>query len=264
MPGLWQSWPEGAFYGFDDDLRRRSRLDYHGPQFGWWGMTDQFAMAKMDALEVSRAPRAPLFVFFPTISTHTPFTPTPPYQPDWRADADGQPYEAAGSRARVGRRARLDEPRPGLCAGAVSYVVRPRRLSAHARRSRLRDDPDRRSSAAGAGERRGRAVGRAVHVIASRANPAGRPAVLDACARAAFRSGLTPQQPKISKMHELVPILLNAFSGDAVPVDRTGGAGGAGAGKTGGLGGQDGQDRQETRCVRSVRLEPGVPITAHH
>ena len=52
-----------------------------------------------------------------------------------------------------------------------------------------------------------------VHVIANRANPAGRPAVLDALRAHGFRSGLTPQHPKISKMHELVPILLDAFSG---------------------------------------------------
>ena len=31
----------------------------------------------------SQPSRAPRFVFFPTISTHFPFIPTPPYQPDW-------------------------------------------------------------------------------------------------------------------------------------------------------------------------------------
>ena len=75
MPGMWQNWPEGAFYGFDD-IYGGARLDYRGPPFGWWDMTDQFVLARMDALEVSREPRAPLFAFFPTITTHIPFTPT--------------------------------------------------------------------------------------------------------------------------------------------------------------------------------------------
>ena len=30
------------------------------------------------------AERAPLFVVFPTINSHAPFTPVPPYHPDWR------------------------------------------------------------------------------------------------------------------------------------------------------------------------------------
>ena len=92
MPGLWQSWPEGAFYGFDD-IYGGARLDYRGPEFGWWDMTDQFVLARMDALEVNRAPRPPLFLFFPTISTHIPFTPTPPYQPDWARVLTDEPYD---------------------------------------------------------------------------------------------------------------------------------------------------------------------------
>ena len=48
---------------------------------------------------------APLFVFFPTISTHIPFSPTPPYQPDWPRALD---------RASVRRRGR------GPCATSSS------------------------------------------------------------------------------------------------------------------------------------------------
>ena len=92
MPGTWQSWPEGAFYGFDD-IYGGARLDYRGPVFGWWDMTDQFVLARMNALEVSRASRPPLFVFFPTISTHVPFTPIPPYQPDWARVLTDDPYD---------------------------------------------------------------------------------------------------------------------------------------------------------------------------
>ena len=82
MPGVRAAWPEGAFYGFDE-IYDIARLDYQGPSFGWWNINDQFALARMDALEIASRSRQPVFVFFPTISTHMPFTPAPPYQPDW-------------------------------------------------------------------------------------------------------------------------------------------------------------------------------------
>ena len=47
----------------------------------------------MDELEVTRQPRRPLFVFFPTITTHVPFVPTPPYQPDWTRILTISPYD---------------------------------------------------------------------------------------------------------------------------------------------------------------------------
>jgi hypothetical protein len=50
-----------------------------------------------------------------------------------------------------------------------------------------------------------------VHVIATRASIA----VLDALRARDFRNGLARSHPKISKVHELVPILLDAFSGHA-------------------------------------------------
>jgi hypothetical protein len=53
-----------------------------------------------------------------------------------------------------------------------------------------------------------------VHVVASRTT---RLAVLDALRARGFRNGLTPQRPKLSRMHELVPILLDAFSGSDRP-----------------------------------------------
>jgi len=92
MPGLRRVWPEGAFYGFDD-IYGASRLDYHGPEFGWFAVPDQFSLARLDALERAAPSRAPRFVFFPTISTHFPFIPTPPYQPDWGRMFLEKPYD---------------------------------------------------------------------------------------------------------------------------------------------------------------------------
>ena len=95
MPGLHESWPEGAFYGFNE-IYDEDRLDYQGPPFGWWSVPDQFVLARLDAFAARpETPRAPVFVFFPTTNTHTPFSPTPPYQPDWPRVLTEEPYDAA-------------------------------------------------------------------------------------------------------------------------------------------------------------------------
>ncbi len=68
MPGMLVAWPEGAFYGFEH-IYDHDGLDYLGPQFGWWDINDQYALARVDALEIEPARDQPAFVFFTTIST---------------------------------------------------------------------------------------------------------------------------------------------------------------------------------------------------
>jgi hypothetical protein len=94
MPGLQEYWPEGAFYGFDR-IYDTQQLAYTGPSFGWWPIPDQFALAQLDHLELARKDRAPVFAFLPTTSTHTPFSPTPPYQASWARMLTPQPYDEA-------------------------------------------------------------------------------------------------------------------------------------------------------------------------
>ena len=213
MPGLQQSWPEGVFYGFDA-IYDGARLDYRGPPFGWWTIPDQFAAARLDAAEVDvvhRPSRAPVFVFFPTTGTHTPFTPTPPYQPDWPRMLTDRPYEQADV-----DRAWMQEP-DWLHLGP-SYV---RALSAtytwlggFLRRRADRDfvmiligDHQPPAVVSGAGA----PWDVPVHVIASR------PAVLESLRMRGFRSGLAPERPTLARMHALAPILLGAFSGGPGP-----------------------------------------------
>jgi phosphoglycerol transferase MdoB-like AlkP superfamily enzyme len=209
MPGLQQSWPEGVFYGFDVIYDGR-RLDYKGPPFGWWTIPDQFAAARLDAAEVdpsTRPSRAPVFVFFPTTGTHTPFTPTPPYQPNWPRMLTDHPYEEADV---VGSWSQ----QPDWLNLGPSYV---RALSAtyrwlggflHRRADRdfvmiLIGDHQPPAVVSGTGA----PWDVPVHVIASR------PAVLESLLARGFRRGLAPARPTLTRMHELVPILLDAFSG---------------------------------------------------
>jgi hypothetical protein len=212
MPGLRQRWPEGAFYGFDE-IYGAARLDYRGPEFGWFAIPDQFSLARADALERSLGSRAPTFMFFPTISTHFPFIPTPPYQPDWPRMLTPTPY---GGRAIV--EAYDQEPDwtsfgPGYVR-AVTYTYQT--LAGYLRANAGRDRVlivlgDHQPAAAVSGE--GAPWDVPVHVIAPAGSPLDRSEILARLRARGFRSGLTPSRPSFGKMHTLLPVLLDAFSG---------------------------------------------------
>lgn len=81
MPGLKRPWPEGAFYGFDR-LAKDADIGYTGPDFGYWRIPDQAALALLHRQELTPdIARAPRFVVFPTTSTHAPFHPLAPFVP---------------------------------------------------------------------------------------------------------------------------------------------------------------------------------------
>lgn len=206
MPGLKREWPEGAFYGFDEIYGERA-LDYRGPEFGWWRIPDQYALAKLDELELQDTPRAPRFVFFPTISSHMPFRPTPPYQPDWSRLLEVEPYEADA----VAESLAVEPDWTDLSmdyAETIAYTFDY--LSGY-----LRHRPDldlllvllgdHQPPASVSGEQTRWDV--PVHVIASRQE------ALAPLLDAGFVVGLEPQSEAIGPMHELTTLLLRAVSG---------------------------------------------------
>lgn len=91
MPGLKRTWPEGQYYRYDR-IYDASSLNYAGPAFGWWAIPDQFALERLYRDEVAPANRSPLFVVFPTIMSHMPFGPLPPYIDDWERLSDTGVY----------------------------------------------------------------------------------------------------------------------------------------------------------------------------
>jgi len=205
MPGIWYPWPEGAFYGFTD-IYNGARLNYQGPQFGWWSMTDQFVLAALDANERRQAQRPPLFVFFPTISTHTPFVPTPPYQPDWQRMLTPKPYDPAELDAAYSTYPDWLNLAPSYLQ-AVSYSYET--LAGYLRQHSGEDFVmiligDHEPPALVSGPDAPWDV--PVHVIAKRRD------VLDRLVARGFQPGLTPHRPSIGKMHTLTPLLLEAFS----------------------------------------------------
>ena len=204
MPGLQHAWPEGAFYGFDE-IYGADRLAYRGPPFGWWDMTDQFVVARMDALFVAPANRQPVFAFLPTISTHAPFTPTPPYEPDWRRVLTSDPYEqAAVDRAWLDT-ADWTDLGPGY-VHALAYAYQT--IGGYLRLRADRDFVmillgDHQPAAAVSGEHASWEV--PMHVITSR------PDLLDALRARGFRDGLSPSRPTIGTISDAAPLLLQSF-----------------------------------------------------
>lgn len=206
MPGTKQAWPEGAFYGFDE-IYGAAQLDYRGPQFGWFGIPDQYTLAALDRDERQRHPRKPLFVFLPTVSTHAPFRPVPPLQRDWQRMLSPQPYDAAPLERALAQRPNWTHMGEGYVSSVEYFLeVLTSYLNAHAS-----DDSvlivlgDHQPAANVSGE--GAPWDVPVHIISKRAD------ILQALERHGFRSGLTPTRPDVGKMNELAPWLLEAFDG---------------------------------------------------
>jgi Sulfatase len=209
MPGLWQSWPEGAFYGFDE-IYGTARLNYHGPGFGWFYIPDQFAIAQLDAIEKSRLSRAPLFVFFPTISTHTPFRPTPPYQSDWQRVLTDEPYETTDLDRAFEREPDWMDLGPSYVdAISYSYTTLGGYLTRADRDFVMIVVGDHQPPALVSGE--GASWDVPAHVITSRR------AVLEQLRIHGFQTGLTPHRPAVGRMHELLTVLLDAFGDRELP-----------------------------------------------
>jgi hypothetical protein len=206
MPGLRQGWPEGAFYGFDA-IHGAEALAYRGPEFGWWRIPDQYALAKLADIELAETPRRPLFVFFPTISTHIPFRPTPPYQPDWSRFATAEPYDQSDVDASLAQGPEWLNLRPAyIDALRYAYEYWSGWLAARADADVvlvMLGDHQPPSSVSGEGVR----WDVPVHVIARQ------PGILAALQSAGFVQGLEPQGKAIGPMHALTPLLLDAFAG---------------------------------------------------
>ena len=203
MPGLGYAWPEGAFYGFDA-IYDTEAMAYTGPRFGWWTVPDQFALARLDVLEAAHDDR-PRFVFFPTTSTHAPFAPIAPYQPDWPRLFSAEPYAAPDVTRELAQVPNYLDMTPSYIH-AVDYGLAS--IGGYLRQHPGRDlvlvlIGDHQPAALVAGE--GASWNVPVHVVASR------PAVLEALRGAGFRDGVTPERQAIGPMHALLPTLLSSF-----------------------------------------------------
>ncbi|MBV9522867.1 MAG: sulfatase-like hydrolase/transferase, partial [Alphaproteobacteria bacterium] len=110
QPGIKNPFAEGQFWGFDKNYYGTD-LDYRGPEFGWFGIPDQFTLKDLAAREMHDAAK-PLFAQIVLVSSHTPFYPLPPYRADW-ADVGGYAGVSPEEWARIYRQPdwnRLEDP----------------------------------------------------------------------------------------------------------------------------------------------------------
>ena len=204
MPGIRQGWPEGAFYRFDA-MYDAPTLDYRGPEFGWWKIPDQFSLAAVDAREIQRKPRKPLFMLFPTLNTHMPWRPTPPFQSDWTRVLTSHPYDPAEVQQSLTETPAWTDMGSSY---AQSFVY-----SLHLFADYLLTRPDQdfvliligdhqpAANVSGAGA----SWDVPVHVITRV------PQIVAALKRSGFVDGVTPAPRPIGRMNELSQTLLNAF-----------------------------------------------------
>lgn len=91
---VWWDWVERSYYGYDVYVSGPD-LGYQGPRFGFWHIPDQYAAVRFERLHPRTPDRRPRMTVFGTISTHFPFVPRPPYQPDLQRLLGPEPFDPA-------------------------------------------------------------------------------------------------------------------------------------------------------------------------
>jgi hypothetical protein len=201
-------WPEHVHYGFDYFVDGPA-LGYAGPPITFWKIPDQIALARFDALYPRTADSPPRVLFFPTITSHFPFNPVPPYQPDWTRAASANPFDAAAVQAALAQP--LDWLDMGThYVGTVNYVYRW--LAGHFRRPEPRETVyvligDHQPTANITGE--GVPWDVPVHIVSRD------PALLERFRALGFTDGLWPERTVLGELNHLHSLLLTAFGGAA-------------------------------------------------
>ncbi|KPF53634.1 hypothetical protein D621_09925 [beta proteobacterium AAP51] len=207
-PALSWDWPEGRFYGFERLLDARD-LRYEGPPLGYWKVPDQFSIARFEQLNPLTAGSRPRFLFFPTITSHLPFGPVPPYQPDWQRLLTPDPFGAEDTERL--RNAYVDwlDMLPNY-VGMFDYTYRW--LGGYLQRPHPREMVmlwvgDHQPAASVSGE--GASWDVPVHIVTRD------PVLLARFVALGFKPGLEPARPVLGGMHDLHAALLMALDGSA-------------------------------------------------
>lgn len=204
-------WPEHVYYGFDHYIDGPA-LRYEGPPITFWKIPDQVALARYEQQFPRTADSPPRVFFFPTISSHFPFSPVPPYQPDWQRVLTSAPFDPDELQAVAADRVNWLDMRPSYLA-SVNYVYRW--LTGYFELPEPRETiyvliGDHQPTANITGERPPWDV--PVHII-SRDR-----ALLDRFKTQGFSDGLWPDRTVLGEIHHLTSLLLSGFGpGPALP-----------------------------------------------
>jgi hypothetical protein len=204
-PALSWDWAERRFYGFDLFLDGRD-LDYRGPPLGYWKIPDQFTLARVEQLHPRNAQAPPRFLFFPTITSHLPFGPVPPYQPDWQRLLTPDPFGAEESQRLLASFVDWIDMLPNYVR-MFDYTYRW--LGGWLQRPEPRESVillvgDHQPAASVSGE--GASWEVPVHIVTRDTQLLARFVALG------FTPGLAPQRPALGGMHDLTGVLLRALA----------------------------------------------------
>jgi hypothetical protein len=203
-PALSWDWDERAFYGFDQFLDARD-LNWRGPALGYWKVPDQYTLARFEQLHPPRPDAAPRFLFFPTITTHLPFGPTPLYQSDWQRLLSADPFGAEVSQRLLAATVNWNDMLPHYI-DIFDYTYRW--LGGHLQQPEARESVmlwvgDHQPAASVSGP--GASWDVPVHIVTRDR------ALLQRFIAQGFVAGLTPERKPLGGMHDLTTMLLRAL-----------------------------------------------------
>jgi len=203
-------WPEHVHYGFDHFVDGPA-LRYEGPPITFWKIPDQIALARFEQAHPRTSQSRPRVLFFPTITSHFPFHPVPPYQPDWQQVLSTTPFEPEELQAALDQPMNWFDMRSHYVS-AVNYVYRW--LAGHLEQAEPRETVyvligDHQPTANVTGE--GAPWDVPVHIVSRDIK------LLERFKTQGFSDGLWPDRQVLGEMHHLTSLLLNAFGPDALP-----------------------------------------------
>lgn len=206
-PALSWDWDEKRFYAFDRFIDARD-LGYRGPRLGYWWVPDQFTLARAEQLVPASTGAPPRFMFFPSITSHMPFNPVPPYQKDWARVLGDEPFDATEVQRAVTEPVNWLDMYPAYLR-MIDYNYRW--VAGHLAQPRERDEllvlvGDHQPVANIAGD--GASWDVPVHVVS------GDPALVQRFIERGFRPGIEPHRPALGGLHDLTRLLLELFDGE--------------------------------------------------
>lgn len=89
-PSIVRDWPESKFFGYDHAYVR-DNVGYHGPNFAYAKMPDQYTMSAFYRNEIAPANHKPVMAEIDLVSSHIPWTHLP-QMIDWNAIGDGSVF----------------------------------------------------------------------------------------------------------------------------------------------------------------------------
>ena len=213
-PGVFWEWPERAFYRFETYLDGPA-LAYPGPPIGYWKIPDQFSVAKLAQLFPAGEAKRPRFMFFPTITTHLPFSPVPPFQPDWARLLSAQPFDEGDVERSLAERPNWTMMRPDYVR-MIEYAYRW--LGSHLRGQQGRDTfyvlvGDHQPAAGVTGE--GASWDVPVYLVSRNER------LLQRFLSLGYQPGTEPARKALGGLHDLTDHLLQAFSAEGPGARQT-------------------------------------------